>query len=78
MYSDTVNLFQSRLKSEFPGAGRVTKHDILTVIEAAESGDYSKAWKTRLYIQQGGAYCQLLEYIDADLPNLFPEAVLNG
>jgi hypothetical protein len=75
MYNDTVNLFQSQLSRECPNAGRVTKRDILAVITAAESGDYSKALGTKLYTRQGGAYCRLLEYINADLPNLFPEAV---
>jgi hypothetical protein len=78
MYNDTVNLFQSKLSRDCPRAGRIAKRDILAVIKAAGSGDYSKVWKTKLYTRQGGAYCRLLEYINADLPNLFPEAVSNG
>lgn len=71
MYSDTVNLFQTQLSRECPHAGKVTKRNILTVIEAVESGDYSDAWGTKLYTRQGGAYCRLLEYINADFPELF-------
>jgi hypothetical protein len=78
MYNDTVNLFQSRLIRECPNEGKVTKRDISAVIEAVRTGNYSEAWKTRLYTRQSGAYCRLLEYINADLPNLFPEAVSNG
>lgn len=78
MYNDTVNLFQTRLSRECPREGKVAKRDISSVIEAAESGNYFEAWKTKLYTRQSGAYCRLLEYINADLPNLFPEAISNG
>ena len=75
MYNDTVNLFQSNLSRDCPSVGRITKRDIMAVITAAGSGDYSEAWKTKLYTRQRGAYCRLLEYINASLPNLFPEAM---
>jgi hypothetical protein len=68
MYNDTVNLFQSKLSRDCPSAGRVAKRDISAVIEAVKTGNYSEAWKTKLYTRQSGAYCRLLEYINADLP----------
>jgi hypothetical protein len=68
MYNnDTVNLFQSKLSRDCPSAGRVAKRDISAVIEAVKTGNYSEAWKTKLYTRQSGAYCRLLEYINADI-----------
>lgn len=63
MYSDTVNLFQSELLKDCPDEGKITKHDISVVIAATKTGDYTEAWKTKLYKLQSGAYCRLLEYI---------------
>lgn len=69
MYNDTVNLFAARLQRE--GYPRVNKKDILTTIQAAESQDYSKAFRTKLYTKQGNAYCRILEFINWDKPKLF-------
>ncbi|GHU58225.1 hypothetical protein AGMMS49975_24650 [Clostridia bacterium] len=69
MFNDTVNIFQTRLKRE--GYSNVFKKDILEVIMAAESTDYTAVFKTRLYTKQGAAYCRLIEYINELKPKLF-------
>lgn len=39
---------------------KATLRDLALVIQARQSGDYSEVYKTRLYQELGGEYCEAL------------------
>ena len=45
---------------------KVSRTDIEILLKAVAEGDFSWVYKTRLYINWGGAFCELLSMIHED------------
>lgn len=63
MTKPELNKVARKLQSELQAVRkneRITLADVKLVIDCCLSGDYSRAFESRFYNKQGGAYCELL------------------
>mgnify|MGYP000327825118 CR=1 FL=1 len=60
---EKAKALKNKLTEQREDTRRITLSDIQAVIEAQETGDYSKVFETDLYKNHGGAYCVLLEIL---------------
>ena len=58
--NDIVNRVYNELRSK---GRKIYKKEIKQYLECYDKQDYSPMWSTDLYINRGGAYCEMIERI---------------
>ena len=58
--NDIVNSVYNELRSK---GRKIYKKEIKQYLECYDKQDYSPMWSTDLYINRGGAYCEMIERI---------------
>ena len=58
--NDIVNSVYNNLRSK---GRKIYKKEIKQYLECYDKQDYSPMWSTDLYINRGGAYCEMIERI---------------
>ena len=58
--NDIVNSVYNELRSK---GRKIYKKEIKQYLECYDKQDYSAMWNTDLYINRGGAYCEMIERI---------------
>ena len=58
--NDIVNSVYNDLRSK---GRKIYKKEIKQYLECYDKQDYSPMWSTDLYINRGGAYCEMIERI---------------
>ena len=58
--NDIVNSVYNELRSK---GRKIYKKEIKQYLECCDKQDYSPMWSTDLYINRGGAYCEMISEI---------------
>ena len=58
--NDIVNSVYNELRSK---GRKIYKKEIKQYLECYDKQDYTSMWSTDLYINRGGAYCEMIERI---------------